>query len=94
MYWEDADWCRRARSKVMRVEYEPSLTVVHHQGSSSAQRPLMTIVASHRSAFRYWRLHGSTSPVGSALAAAALTLRCLIKLAGAAARVAVIRRRR
>jgi N-acetylglucosaminyl-diphospho-decaprenol L-rhamnosyltransferase len=86
MYWEDADWCRRAHDRGMRVEYEPALTVVHHQGSSSASRPFMSIVVFHRSAFRYWRLHVGRSRAATALAGAALALRCAVKLAGAAAR--------
>jgi hypothetical protein len=80
MYWEDADWCRRAHDRGMRVEYEPGLTAVHHQGSSSASRPLMSIVAFHRSAFRYWRLHVSRSRAATALAGSALALRCAVKL--------------
>jgi N-acetylglucosaminyl-diphospho-decaprenol L-rhamnosyltransferase len=88
LYWEDADWCRRARDAGMRVEYEPVLTVVHHQGSSSVTRPLMTIVAFHRSALRYWRLHVSQSRPATALAALALSGRCAIKLAGAIGRLA------
>ncbi len=86
MYWEDADWCRRAHDLGMRVEYEPALTVVHHQGSSSAARPLRSIVAFHRSAFRYWRLHVSRSRGATALAGAALACRCAAKLAAATAR--------
>jgi GT2 family glycosyltransferase len=86
MYWEDADWCRRAHDRGMRVEYEPALTVVHHQGSSSASRPFASIVAFHRSAFRYWRLHVSRSRGATALAGAALATRCALKLASALVR--------
>ena len=87
LYWEDADWCRRARDRGLRVEYEPSLSVTHHQGGSSALQPLMPIVAFHRSALRYWRLHCSRSPLSTALAAAALAGRCGLKLAGAVVRL-------
>ena len=83
MYWEDADWCRRSLSAGMRVEYEPSLSVVHHQGSTSAARPLMTIIAFHRSAFRYWRLHVSRSLLATGLGGAVLACRCTLKLAAA-----------
>ena len=67
----------------MRVEYEPSLSVVHHQGSTSAARPLMTIIAFHRSAFRYWRLHVSRSLLATGLGGAVLACRCALKLAAA-----------
>lgn len=81
MYWEDADWCRRAHDLGLRVEYEPSLSVRHAQGSSSASRPIAMILAFHRSAFRYWRLHVSTSAAATVGAAAALSARCAVKLA-------------
>ena len=54
MYWEDADWCRRARDLGLSVIYDPALVVRHQQGTSSRERPLATTVAFHRSALRYW----------------------------------------
>ena len=82
MYWEDADWCCRAHERGLEVIYEPSLVVDHRQGSSSRERPFATIVAFHRSALRYWRLHVARTPVSVAAAAAALGVRCVLKLAG------------
>ena len=86
MYWEDADWCRRARDLGYRVEYEPSLVVTHRQGASARSRPLFTTVVFHRSALRYWRRHVSGSAPATGLAAVALAGRCAIKLVTAAAR--------
>jgi len=80
MYWEDADWCRRARNAGLRVVYDPRIVVTHHQGLSSRSRPLMTTVAFHRSALRYWRIHAARSPVSVVVAAVLLTVRCLLKL--------------
>jgi N-acetylglucosaminyl-diphospho-decaprenol L-rhamnosyltransferase len=86
MYWEDADWCLRANRLGYRVLYDPSLVVTHRQGTSSAQRPVATTIAFHRSAFRYWRLHLARSPVSLVLGAAALTVRCAAKLTAHATR--------
>ena len=96
MYWEDADWCLRAARRGYNVVYEPALVVTHRQGSSSAGRWFATTIAFHRSAFRYWRANVARSPVSVAFAAAALTLRCILKLAAQAARRSIIgvRRRR
>jgi GT2 family glycosyltransferase len=94
MYWEDADWCRRAASAGLRVRYEPRLVVRHDQGASSRAFPLRTVVRFHRSALRYYRCHVSRSPVESGLAAAALTARALAKLAAAALRLPSERGRR
>jgi GT2 family glycosyltransferase len=80
MYWEDADWCRRAHTLGLRIRYEPSLVVAHAQGASSRERPLATTIAFHRSALRYWRLHAARSRASVALAGAALTARCALKL--------------
>jgi GT2 family glycosyltransferase len=86
MYWEDADWCRRAHDRGYRVEYEPTLVVTHRQGASARSRPLFTTVVFHRSALRYWRRHVSRSAVATGLVAVALAARCAIKLITAATR--------
>lgn len=82
MYWEDADWCRRAYDRGLRVEYHPELRVRHYQGTSSAVAPLRTTVAFHRSALRYYRLHVSRAPPESAAAALLLAARLGAKLGG------------
>lgn len=86
MYWEDADWCRRARSKGYCVLYDPALVVTHRQGSSSRNRSAATIIFFHRSALRYWRMNVARSPVSTAAAAAALAIRCVLKLIAIAMR--------
>jgi len=81
MYWEDADWCHRANDRGLRVRYEPLLAVRHHQGSSSSYRPLATVVAFHRSAWRYHRSHARAGVAQDVVAALGLSLRAMIKLA-------------
>lgn len=92
MYWEDADWCRRAAGMGLRVEYRPELVVVHHQGASSSSSPRRTLVAFHRSAARYYRLHVARSRLEARAAACALLARLAIKLAAGAARARPLRR--
>ncbi len=91
MYWEDADWCRRAHEAGLRIVYDPRIVVTHHQGSSSRSRPIATTVAFHRSALRYWRIHAARSSVSVVAAAVLLTVRCSLKLI--AAGVATLARR-
>jgi N-acetylglucosaminyl-diphospho-decaprenol L-rhamnosyltransferase len=91
MYWEDADWCHRARERDYSVIYDPALVVTHHQGSSSRDRWVATTVAFHRSAFRYWRLNVARSPLSTAAAGVALTLRCLAKLISLATRRTIMK---
>ena len=80
MYWEDADWCKRAREDALRIVFEPALEAIHYQGTSSASRPIATTVAFHKSAYRYYRKHVARRTSTRACAAAALGLRCAIKL--------------
>jgi GT2 family glycosyltransferase len=35
MYWEEVDWCTRARRAGLRCVVAPTATVVHHRGSAS-----------------------------------------------------------
>jgi hypothetical protein len=81
IYWEDADWCRRARELRMRVEYHPALRVRHVQGTggSSADRARM-VIEFHRSALRYYERHVSRTPFTALAARAALAVRCRMKL--------------
>jgi GT2 family glycosyltransferase len=91
MYWEDADWCLRARERGYAVIYEPALVVTHRQGSSSQSRPVATTISFHRSALRYWRTNVARSPASTAAATVALTLRCALKLTALAMRGLVAR---
>jgi N-acetylglucosaminyl-diphospho-decaprenol L-rhamnosyltransferase len=91
MYWEDADWCLRAHKRGYSVMYEPELVVTHHQGSSSADRWVGATIAFHRSALRYWRVNVARSPMSVAAAAAALTIRCAVKLIAQAIRRSMAR---
>jgi N-acetylglucosaminyl-diphospho-decaprenol L-rhamnosyltransferase len=86
MYWEDADWCKRARDAGLRTRYEPCLVVTHRQGASAASRSLATTVAFHRSAARYYRQHVAGSAASAQIAHVALLMRCAEKLVAAAVR--------
>ena len=57
MYLEDVDLGRRLREDGWRVRYEPGGTVVHAQGLSAGRRPVRTVVAHHRSSYRYAAKH-------------------------------------
>jgi GT2 family glycosyltransferase len=83
LYWEDADLCQRLRRAGGRIVYLPDATVVHAAGRSSDRALVRSIVAFHRSAFRYYaRYHrGPTRIVALPFAAAGLSLRTLVRLA-------------
>ena len=58
MYWEDADFCYRAKQQAWRVFCVPAAVVVHHEGKSSGgRRDWRLIIEFNRSAYRYYRKH-------------------------------------
>lgn len=59
LYWEDADFCRRARDAGWTTWYVPTAVVVHGTACSSRFMPVRSLWAFHRSAWRYYWKHGS-----------------------------------
>jgi GT2 family glycosyltransferase len=57
LYWEDADFCRRAAALGWRTVYLPTVSVRHVGGRSSARDPVPAIRAFHDSAFRFHVKH-------------------------------------
>jgi GT2 family glycosyltransferase len=78
LYWEDADLCRRLRSRGYHVRYVPGATAVHQVGRSSQTARRSSIRAFHDSAYLYYATHvapGALSP-RRLLARALLGARC------------------
>lgn len=87
MYWEDADFCRRALSAGWKTMYEPAAEVVHHTGRASRHAPVRSLLAFHRSVFHYYWKHGSwVARVLSPFVAAGLVGRLAIRLSARFAR--------
>ncbi len=57
MYFEDIDWCLRARRRGMRLVYLPTASVIHYKSASARRRPLGAIRDYHRSARRFYDRH-------------------------------------
>jgi GT2 family glycosyltransferase len=76
LYWEDADYCRRARTLGFTCAYLPEVTVRHAGGRSAAQDPVPAIRAFHASAFRMFVKHtNAPGRLAAPLVRLALTLR-------------------
>jgi len=81
MYWEDADYCRRANALGLTCHHLPTTSVSHVGGVSSAQHVAASIRAFHRSAFRlYWKYTG-IGRAAAPLVWLGLRLRAEIKIA-------------
>ena len=57
MYYEELDFCRRARSAGWRVVYHGGATIVHHGGKSSEQASAAKQIHFQTSKLRYFRKH-------------------------------------
>jgi GT2 family glycosyltransferase len=62
LYWEDADYCRRAAALGFGCTYLPTVSVQHAVGRSAALNPVAAIRAFHASAYRMFAKHAG--PVG------------------------------
>jgi GT2 family glycosyltransferase len=81
MYFEDVDFCRRARAAGWLICYLPAVEVLHHSGGSNRSTP-KAIWELHKSGFLYHRKHGRSGPLHlySLLTLVGLAGRALIKL--------------
>lgn len=72
MYWEDADWCHRAKERGWKVYCVPQAQVLHYEGKSSTNREKghgqgaytgqwRYILEFHKSVFRYYCKHCAKS---------------------------------
>jgi GT2 family glycosyltransferase len=78
LYWEDADLCRRLRTRGYEVRYVPGATAVHRVGLSSRTARAPSVRAFHDSAYLYYATHvapGALNPK-RLMARALLSLRC------------------
>ncbi len=77
LYWEDADLCRRLRSRGYIVRYAPFATAVHQGGHSSRGAKVPAVRAFHESAYLYYATHvAPASPARRAVARVLLMARC------------------
>ena len=87
LYWEDADLCRRLQTAGWRTVYHPGAEVHHTAARSSRHAPARSLVAFHRSVFRYyWKHTGLLWHIGAPLVWLALQLRLGVALLTAARR--------
>jgi N-acetylglucosaminyl-diphospho-decaprenol L-rhamnosyltransferase len=82
LYWEDADVCRRLRTRGHHVRYVPGATAVHQVGHSSRTARAASIRAFHDSAYLYYVTHVSPARLHPKrlLARVLLATRCWLSL--------------
>lgn len=79
LYWEDADFCRRLAGAGWRTMWHPGASITHVGARCSRFAPYDSLVAFHRSAFRYYRKHaGPVGRWGAPLVALTLGLRLVM----------------
>lgn len=80
MYWEDADYCRRASALGLKCHYVPTSAVRHSGGASSAHNVVPSIRAFHRSAFRLFWKHAGVGRVFAPIVWVGLRVRGELKV--------------
>lgn len=78
MYFEDADWCARARRLGLRIASAPDLTIVHHEGACYGGKSFVRREHFWRALVRYLRRNDGPAAVG--LVRAALAVSAAVKL--------------
>jgi GT2 family glycosyltransferase len=82
LYWEDADLCFRLKRAGWRTVYNPTVSVTHLTGRSSAQVRQQALKAFHESAYLYFSKNGGRFARGVApLVFVALQMRMYMKMA-------------
>jgi GT2 family glycosyltransferase len=84
IFFNDVDWCYRAKRAGWRIWFEPDAKVLHHHGASTRQVPKAMVWESHRSLLRYYRKHfrGRVFPPLYWLVAAAIYLGAVARAKG------------
>ena len=57
IFFNEVDWCFRARQKGWKVYFTPDAEVIHHGGASTSQAKPEMIRESHRSLKAFYRRH-------------------------------------
>ena len=65
MYFEDIDWCRRARNAGWKILYAPEITVIHHGGATSNLHKIDALVEYRKSQFYFSRKYFGRATVTS-----------------------------
>ncbi|MDI6857370.1 MAG: glycosyltransferase family 2 protein [Dehalococcoidia bacterium] len=73
---EDVDFCQRTHRAGYRVVYFPQVEVMHHIGGSSRTVAMRTVIARHRSMWRYYKKYMRRNFAVDAAVAAGISLRC------------------
>jgi GT2 family glycosyltransferase len=66
MYWEDTDFCKRARDAGWEVWFTPEAEIIHYTGQGGGERSLwlklFTLYQMHRSAYYFFLKHYYKNP--------------------------------
>lgn len=86
MYFEDVDFCYRARQAGYEVYFHPGMTIAHEIGGSSSQRPAALLVARHHSLWRWYTKHFRRFWLKDAVIWIGIWIRCGALIVGGAMR--------
>lgn len=59
LYFEEIDWCKRAKENGWKIYYYPPAVIIHHLERSSSQEKELSLLSRYESMFYYFRKHHS-----------------------------------
>jgi GT2 family glycosyltransferase len=75
LFFNDVDWCYRAKQKGYKIYYTPDAEIVHYGGSGTSQAPKPAVIReSHRSMIRFYEKHYRSAYPAPILAAIKLAI--------------------
>lgn len=57
LYFEEIDWCKRAKENGWKIYYYPPAVITHHLERSSSQEKELSLLSRYESMFYYFRKH-------------------------------------
>jgi len=80
MYFEDVDFCQRAKAKGWRVQYHPGSQFLHHIAGSSRKRIFQMLIQRHQSNWHYYTKYFKRNILKDTFIALGLMLRCVVQI--------------
>jgi len=78
LYYEEVDWCKRARVAGWKIRFVPQVAARHAVGTSAATAPALAIAARYTSMLRYFAKHHSVASTLVVRACGAVASSCRI----------------
>ena len=81
MFFEETEWCYRARQAGWQIVYQPAVGITHLGEHSVNQNPVHSLPQFYRSFCRFYRKHASAGPARLSLLKSIFAVAALVRVA-------------